>query len=65
MKRKELIKWLLVHGCVFEREGKAHSVFYNPKSNSLTTIPRHNEINTFTARNACKSLDIPIIKIKK
>lgn len=64
MKRKDLLKYLIMYGCVFEREGKRHTVYYNPASNKSTTIPRHNEINTFTARGICKDLEIPIIDIK-
>jgi len=64
MKRKELIKYLIENGCQFEREGKKHTLFYNPISGKSATVPRHREINTFTARAVCKDLDIPIIKIK-
>ena len=64
MKRIILIRWLLQNGCLLEREGSKHSVFYNPKSNQSSTVPRHSEINTFTARGICKSLDIPVIKEK-
>lgn len=31
MKRKDLIRFLLENGCTLEREGKKHTVFYNPK----------------------------------
>lgn len=64
MKRKDLIKYLIIYGCVLEREGKRHTIYYNPVSNKSTTIPRHNEINTFTARGICKDLEIPVIDIK-
>jgi mRNA interferase HicA len=64
MKRKELISYLILHGCFLEREGKRHSVYYNSASNKSSTIPRHKEINTFTARGICKDLEIPVIKIK-
>ena len=64
MKRKDLIRYLILYGCYLEREGKKHTVFYNPESNKSSTIPRHKEINTYTARGICKDLEIPIIKIK-
>ncbi len=64
MKRKALIRFLKQNGCVLEREGGKHSVFYNPESNCSTTVPRHQEINTFTARGICRDLEIPVIKIK-
>jgi len=64
MKRKDLINYLILHGCIFEREGKKHTVFYNPAVNKSATVPRHIEINTFTARGICKDLDVPVIGIK-
>jgi len=64
MKRRELIKYLIIHGCLMEREGANHTVFYNPNTNKSSTVPRHSEINTFTARGICKDLEIPIINIK-
>jgi len=64
MKRNELIRHLLESGCVLEKEGKKHTMFYDPKSGKLSTIPRHKEINTFTAKEICKDLEIEIIKKK-
>jgi len=64
MKRKDLIKYLQEHGCIFEREGKKHTLFFNPQTGKSVTVPRHKEINTFTARAICKDLDIPIIRIR-
>jgi len=64
LKRKELIHYLIINGCILEREGQRHSVFFNPKTNKSSTVPRHNEINTFTARGICKDLEIPIIEKK-
>jgi len=64
MKRKDLLRHLLKCGCVFEDEGKKHTLFFNPTTNKATTVPRHNEINTFTARGICKDLGIPIITLK-
>jgi len=46
VKRKDLIKYLLKYGCVLEREGKKHSLFYNPDTGKSVTVPRHSEINT-------------------
>ncbi|MCK4576131.1 type II toxin-antitoxin system HicA family toxin [candidate division WOR-3 bacterium] len=64
MKRKALIQYLIKNGCVIEREGKKHTLYYNPTTNKSATIPRHREINTFTAKAICKDLGIPVIKIK-
>ena len=64
MKRVDLIKHLLKHGCILEREGKKHTLYYNPKTEKSTTVPRHKEINTFTAKSVCKDLGINIIRKK-
>ncbi|MCK4233577.1 type II toxin-antitoxin system HicA family toxin [candidate division WOR-3 bacterium] len=64
MKRKALIQYLIKNGCVIEREGKKHTLYSNPTTNKSATIPRHREINTFTAKAICKDLGIPVIKIK-
>lgn len=64
MKRDDLIKHLLKNGCTLEREGKKHTLFYNPKSKKSSTVPRHREINTFTGKGICKDLEIPVIKKK-
>ncbi len=58
MKRQNLIKHLLQEGCVFIREGAKHSVFFNPFSKRISTIPRHKEINNFLARKICRDLGI-------
>jgi len=64
MKRKDLIKHLIENGCELERDGKKHTVFYNQITNRSATVPRHREINTFTAKAICRDLGIPIIEIK-
>jgi len=64
MKRLKLIKHLLKNGCILEREGKKHTLFYNPESEKSATVPRHREINTFTARGICKDLGIIVITKK-
>lgn len=64
MKRKDVIKHLIENGCELEREGSKHTVFYNPMTNRSATVPRHREINTFTARAVCRDLGIQIIKSK-
>ncbi len=64
MKRKELIQYLKNHGCVKIREGKRHTVFYNPKNGRVSTVPRHREIDNFLAIKICKDLGIKPIKKK-
>jgi mRNA interferase HicA len=62
MKQIDLIKHIRKYGCVFIREGNAHSVWHHPSSGRTSTIPRHTEINTFTGKKICTDLGIPIIK---
>ncbi len=62
MKRKDLERHLRVQGCGLLREGSRHSVFYNSKTNALSTIPRHTEIEIFLVRKVCKDLGIKIPK---
>ena len=62
MKRSKLIKHLNNNGCVLNREGANHTVFFNPKTNKVTAIPRHNEIDDIFCNKICKQLGIPKIK---
>ncbi|TRZ93191.1 MAG: type II toxin-antitoxin system HicA family toxin [Dehalococcoidia bacterium] len=59
MKRKDLLRHLRNRGCQLLREGKKHSVFYNPANSKTSTVPRHREINDFTAGKVCRDLGIP------
>ncbi len=58
MKRKELLRYLRMHGCVIVREGKKHSVFMNLLNNKVSSVPRHTEINDFLAKKICRDLGI-------
>jgi predicted RNA binding protein YcfA (HicA-like mRNA interferase family) len=58
MKRNDFIRHIQQQGCVFLREGAKHSVFFNVKNNRASTVPRHNEINSFLVKKICKDLDI-------
>jgi mRNA interferase HicA len=64
MKRVDLVRYLYERGCLLIREGKRHSVFLNPAEERTSTVPRHNEINTFLARKVCKDLGVPPIRVK-
>ena len=59
MKRRDLLKHLAEHGCVFKREGGRHSIYINTKTGRRTSVPRHNEVDDDTARGICKRLGIP------
>jgi len=60
MKRDKLLKHLKNHGCYLLREGKRHSLFYNPHSTKVSTVPRHKEIKPFTAEKICRDLEVPV-----
>ena len=60
MKRIDLVRHLLAHGCELLREGGSHSVFLNRATRKVATVPRHREINEFLARKICKDLDVPL-----
>jgi hypothetical protein len=59
MKRRDFLRHLAEHRCELLREGSRHSVFYNPKSQTTSTVPRHREIDDFLARKICRDLQIP------
>ncbi len=62
MKRSTLIKYLKKYKCKFFREGKNHTIYWNPANRKTTSIPRHNEIFDRLAEKICKDLEIPSIK---
>jgi mRNA interferase HicA len=55
MSRKDLLKHLRQQGCEPLREGRAHSIWVNPANQQ---IPRHREINDYTARAICRQLGV-------
>jgi len=59
MKRLDLEKNLRQHGCQSLREGGRHSIWWNPANRKVSSIPRHREINDFTARKICRDLEVP------
>ena len=60
MKRRDLLRHLQQHGCRLLREGGEHSIWENPANGRRTSIPRHREINDFTAKRICQQLNIPL-----
>lgn len=59
MKRRDLVRHLESHGCELLREGSRHSVFVNRSKGKASSVPRHSEVNDFTARKICRDLEIP------
>jgi predicted RNA binding protein YcfA (HicA-like mRNA interferase family) len=56
MKKTELIQRLNLQGAVLLRRGGKHDVYVQPKTNKEATVPRHTEINEFTAKAILKKL---------
>ncbi|MGH7544067.1 MAG: type II toxin-antitoxin system HicA family toxin [Gemmatimonadota bacterium] len=61
MKRGALLRHLRKHGCFLKREGRSHSLWCNPNTGAVETIPRHNEIPDGLARKICRGLGVPEI----
>jgi mRNA interferase HicA len=61
MKRRALLKHLKRHGCELLREGKRHSIYWNPADRKTSSVPRHTEIVDRLARKICKDLGIPTL----
>jgi mRNA interferase HicA len=59
MKLRDLIRHLEKHGCVFRREGGNHTIYRNPASGALTSIPRHREIKDNLVKKICDDLGVP------
>ncbi|MDP2598821.1 MAG: type II toxin-antitoxin system HicA family toxin [Candidatus Liptonbacteria bacterium] len=62
MKRRDFLRHLGKHGCRLIREGGRHSVYSNPITDKVSSVPRHSEINRFLAEKICKDLGIPVMK---
>jgi mRNA interferase HicA len=58
VKRLDLIRHLERHGCRLLREGGNHSVYVNPATGNISTVPRHREINDYLARKIFRDLGI-------
>lgn len=61
MKRHQLLKYLRKKGCHLKREGASHSLWANPQTGQVETLPRHTEIPNRLAQKICKGLNIPEI----
>jgi len=56
MKKFELIQKLNRQGAVLVRRGGKHDVYMQPKTNKEAAVPRHDEINEYTAKAILKKL---------
>ena len=60
MKRRDLVRHLESHGCVMRREGSRHTLYMNPAARTVSTVPRHREIDEHLARKICRDLGVPL-----
>ncbi|MDR0495978.1 MAG: type II toxin-antitoxin system HicA family toxin [Treponema sp.] len=56
MKREKLLEQARQYGAVFVRHGKKHDIYENPRTHEYTQIPRHIDINEYTAKDILKKL---------
>lgn len=56
MKRRDLERHLRIAGCYLKREGRAHSLWMNPKTGVVEAVPRHAEIKEPLARKILRNL---------
>ena len=59
MRRQQLERHLVEHGCEVLREGGKHTIWHNPALDIRAPVPRHREIPIGTARVICRQLSIP------
>ena len=56
MKRSELERRLRRNGCYLKREGRSHSIWVNPGTGAVETVPRHAEVKEPLARKILRNL---------
>ena len=59
MKRRDLLRHLQAHGCRLDREGAKHSLWLNPATGAVESVPRHVEIGKYLSRKICRQLAVP------
>jgi mRNA interferase HicA len=59
MKLAELERHLRQQGCALLCEGGTDTVWSNPQTRKISSVPRHREIKEGTVRAICKQLEIP------
>ena len=61
MKRARLLRYLRLRGCILKREGRSHSLWFNPATGLVEAVPRHSEIPELLVRKICRGLGVPEI----
>jgi predicted RNA binding protein YcfA (HicA-like mRNA interferase family) len=57
VKRRDLERLLAENGCVKVRDKGKHTIWENSHGDTAA-VPRHTEINKYTARGICRDLGI-------
>jgi len=65
VKRSTLLQHLRKHSCYLKREGRSHSLWCNPESGAIETVPRHTEISNALAHKIYRNLSVPEIGKKR
>jgi hypothetical protein len=53
------MKHLADNGCVVVRDSGPHTIVRNTNNDAHSSVPRHREIKTTTARRICQQLSVP------
>jgi len=59
VKRHTVLRHLRRYGCVLKREGAKHSLWMNPQTGAVETVPRHTEIADRLVEKICRGLGVP------
>ena len=56
MKREKLLEKTKEYSAVFIRHGRKHDIYENTRTHEYIQIPRHTDINEYTAKEILKKL---------
>ena len=56
MKREKVLEKAKEYNAQFVRHGKKHDIYENPRTHEYAQIPRHPDINEYTAKDILKKL---------
>jgi len=56
VKREKVLEKANEYGAKFVRHGKKHDIYENPRTHEYAQIPRHSDINEYTAKDILKKL---------
>ena len=59
MKRRDLLRRLAEEGCQLMRNGAGHDLYRNVITGAVEAVPRHAEVNEYTARKILLALSAP------